>query len=218
MAKHGPVAARALSLGPVLPHPVLLPLRSYNPLSWPRVPSRPRALALLSAQVEGVEWYAKETRALQALSAPLWKEPEKGVRVLRGVDVRGHEKWLPAKYPGVLELGLRGRPRADLVPAACTILSMVYHVSPALGPHASVPSCPRAHVPFVKADLQLCVCSGIAHDGPGHPPWLLSCVRGYDLAGPSAVPSHDSWSSVSACLEAWLFGMALFPCAHAVSG
>lgn len=75
-----------------------------------------------------MEWYCKETRGLRALSAPLWKEPEKALRVLRGVDVRGHEKWLPAKFPALAELGLRGRPRASLVPRGCTALSLTYHV------------------------------------------------------------------------------------------
>ena len=43
--------------------------------------------------------------------------------------MRGDEKWLPAKFAALQELSLRGRPRSFMVPAACTTLSLAYHVS-----------------------------------------------------------------------------------------
>ena len=45
------------------------------------------------------------------------------------MQVRGDEKWLPAKFAALQELSLRGRPRSFMVPPSCTTLSLAYHVS-----------------------------------------------------------------------------------------
>ena len=45
------------------------------------------------------------------------------------MQVRGDEKWLPAKFAALQELSLRGRPRCFMVPPSCTNLSLAYHVS-----------------------------------------------------------------------------------------
>ena len=45
------------------------------------------------------------------------------------LQVRGDEKWLPAKFAALQELSLRGRPRSFMVPPSCTTLSLAYHVS-----------------------------------------------------------------------------------------
>ena len=66
---------------------------------------------------------------MQALQAPEWRSPEKHVLALHSLDVRGNEKWLPAKFGALQELSLRGRPRPLMVPAACQTLSFMYHVS-----------------------------------------------------------------------------------------
>lgn len=66
---------------------------------------------------------------MQALQAPEWRDPEKYVLALRNLEVRGNEKWLPAKFSSLQELSLRGRPRALMVPASCQTLSLMYHVS-----------------------------------------------------------------------------------------
>ena len=83
----------------------------------------------LCKQVGGIEWFAREQRGVQALRAPEWREPEKHVLALRNLEVRGDEKWLPAKFAALQELSLRGRPRPSMVPAACQTLSLMYHVS-----------------------------------------------------------------------------------------
>lgn len=79
-------------------------------------------------QVGGIEWFHKETRGTKALTSPAWKEPAKTVTVLRNLYVREFDKSLPAEYPGLLELGLRGRPRPIMIPSACSHLSLTYQV------------------------------------------------------------------------------------------
>lgn len=83
----------------------------------------------LRAQVGGIEWFAREQRGMQALQAPEWHDPEKFVLALDNLEVRGSEKWLPTKFAALQELSLRGRPRAQMVPASCHTLSLMYHVS-----------------------------------------------------------------------------------------
>lgn len=77
----------------------------------------------------GIEWFCKEQRGIQALRAPEWRDPEKTLLSLKNLEVRGDEKWLPAKFAALQELSLRGRPRSFMVPASCTTLSLAYHVS-----------------------------------------------------------------------------------------
>ncbi len=80
-------------------------------------------------QVGGIEWFAREQRGMQALQAPEWRDLEKFVLALHNLEVRGSEKWLPTKFAALQELSLRGRPRAQMVPASCHTLSLMYHVS-----------------------------------------------------------------------------------------
>lgn len=83
-----------------------------------------------SAQVGGIEWFQKETRGMKALKSPAWKDPTKTVGVLRNLYVREYDKSLPADYPGLHTLGLRGRPKPIMIPAACSHLSLTYQVAP----------------------------------------------------------------------------------------
>lgn len=57
------------------------------------------------------------------------------------MQVRGDEKWLPAKFAALQELSLRGRPRCFMVPPSCTNLSLAYHVSNRSLPLAGLRSC-----------------------------------------------------------------------------
>ncbi len=82
-----------------------------------------------------MEWYCREARALQALQAPDWVEPELLLASLQHVEVRGDERWLPAKFGGLASLALRGRPRPQLVPPACRALCLSFQVGTLL--HAS---------------------------------------------------------------------------------
>ena len=108
----------------------------------------------LCEQVGGIEWFAREQRGMQALQAPEWRDPEKHVLALHNLEVRGHEKWLPAKFSSLQELSLRGRPRPAMVPASCQTLSLMYHVS-------SLPESPwlpplQRTPPHAQATMQLC--------------------------------------------------------------
>ena len=62
---------------------------------------------------------------------PFSRLPEERGRLqaLIMLQVRGDEKWLPAKFAALQELSLRGRPRSFMVPPSCTTLSLAYHVS-----------------------------------------------------------------------------------------
>ena len=80
-------------------------------------------------QVGGIEWFHKETRGIKALTSPAWKEPAKTVTVLHNLCVREHDKSLSADFPGLRELGLRGRPRPVMIPSGCTHLSLTYQVT-----------------------------------------------------------------------------------------
>jgi hypothetical protein len=93
-------------------------------------------------QVGGVEWFHKETRGTKALTSPAWKDPAKTVTVLHNLFVREYDRSLPAGYPGLTELGLRGRPRPAMIPSGCSHLSLTYQVtilpSPFVLHHAKV--------------------------------------------------------------------------------
>ena len=75
-----------------------------------------------------MEWFAREARAAQALQAPEWVDPELAVTCLQHVEVRGDERWLPAKFGALSELALRGRPRPQLVPPSCRALTLSFQV------------------------------------------------------------------------------------------
>ena len=77
-----------------------------------------------------MEWYAKEARGLQALDAPDWADSELILAELASLEVRGDERWLATRFPALRTLGLRGRPRPQLVPPACHTLSLSYQVPP----------------------------------------------------------------------------------------
>ena len=81
-----------------------------------------------------MEWYAKEARGLQALEAPDWAEPELALAELASLEVRGDERWLAGRFPALRTLGLRGRPRPQLVPPDCHTLALSYQVPPSFRP------------------------------------------------------------------------------------
>ncbi len=76
----------------------------------------------------GIHWFEKEARGIKALTSPAWKEPAKIVTALHNLYVRENDKSLPNDYPGLRELGLRGRPRPMMVPSACDNLALAYQV------------------------------------------------------------------------------------------
>ncbi|CAL8460662.1 g192 [Coccomyxa elongata] len=83
-------------------------------------------LVQLNLRVGGIHWFQKEARGIKALTSPAWKEPAKSVTALHNLYVRENDKSLPSDYPGLRELGLRGRPRPNMIPSACDNLSLAY--------------------------------------------------------------------------------------------
>lgn len=99
---------------------------SYN-VSYPCHQGPPANLLIL-LQVGGIHWFQKEARGIKALTSPAWKEPAKSVTALHNLYVRENDKSLLNDYPGLRELGLRGRPRPIMIPSACDNLSLAYQV------------------------------------------------------------------------------------------